>query len=203
MVKVDILFGLLVEAHEQLVALFGLGVFEEFDPSHVVCVLHVFEDSLNLVSAILVLNVVGISLNMATNFSDEGVPSTLKHQANTEVWIILLFLKACFRQPILESDVALLLATQLFAHDLEQTDLAHDQLFLVHQVLLEVFVFLKNSFESLRDLLASLHDLLLEHFIFDPGILEPEQERVFLVDALQFFVLDLVEYKRIILIATG
>lgn len=89
-------------------------------------ILHILEDSLDLVCAVLVLNILSIGLDVPPNFSDESVSGTLEHKTDAEVRIILLLLEACFRQPIFEGDIAFLLATQLLSHYLQQADLAHD-----------------------------------------------------------------------------
>jgi len=73
---------------------------------------------------------------------------------------------------------------------------------LICKILLQLLILFNNAFECNRDFSASFYELFSQQFIFDTGVFESLQHRVFFVYALYFSVFDFIKHVGAILIIT-
>ena len=200
LVRDDVLLRLFVERDEQLEVLVYFRIFVEFHSAHVVSVRHVFEYTSHLVRTVLALDVLRVAIDVPPDFAHKRVASTLQHQADRKIWIVLLLLEACFDKASFARHCTFLLKSQLLAHDLQAADLTDQELLLILEIVLQVLVLLDHALEGNRYLPASFHKLLPQKLVLNPCILKSLQHRILLVNPLYLPILHLVKHVCTVLV---
>lgn len=124
----DVLAALVIERDQQFIIFIDLRIPEKFDAPNMVRIAHVLVGPAGRVLRVHGLDVVTVAVNVALHFPHEGIPSTLQHDTDREVRIVVLLFQTGLNQLMLRGHVTRLLLGQLLTHDLEAAGLRDDEL---------------------------------------------------------------------------
>ena len=74
---------------------------------------------------------------------------------------------------------------------------------MLKKIFLMIFVFFDDTFEGEWYLFTAFYDLFPQEFVFNPGIFEPHEHGIFLIDSLYFTTFDLLKNVGTVLIIVG